>query len=96
MRLVDIRATEDEARHGSGTRGTGAKVTSGLASLTLAQRPLYRDVRRGAPSVAQLFQGVFTLGDARSFLALTSKIPPLGSVLNFDAGVKKTTTRHSM
>ncbi len=38
--------------------------------------------------------GVFTLGDARSFLAVTSKIPPLGSMLNFDADVKKTTARH--
>ena len=27
----------------------------------------------------------FTLGDARSFSGLTSKIPPLGSMLNFDA-----------
>ena len=38
--------------------------------------------------------GVFTLGDARSFVALTSKIPPLGSTLNFDADVKKMTARH--
>ncbi len=30
---------------------------------------------------------VFTLGDARSFHALTSKIPPLGSILKFDADV---------
>ncbi len=37
---------------------------------------------------------VFTLGDARSFFALTSKIPPLGSMLNFDADVKKSTARH--
>ncbi len=33
--------------------------------------------------------GVFTLGDARSFSGLTSTIPPLGSMLKFDAGVKK-------
>ncbi len=39
-------------------------------------------------------QGVFALGDARSFSALTSKIPPLGSMQNFDADVKKTTARH--
>ena len=39
-------------------------------------------------------QGVFTLSDARSFSELTSKIPPLGSMLNFDADVKKTTARH--
>ncbi len=36
---------------------------------------------------------VFTLGDARSFSGLTSKIPPLGSVLKFDTDVKKTTAR---
>ncbi len=34
-------------------------------------------------------EGVFTLSDARSFSGLTSKIPPLGSMLNFDADVKK-------
>ena len=34
-------------------------------------------------------EGVFTLGDAQSFCGLTSKIPPLGSILNFDADVKK-------
>ncbi len=34
-------------------------------------------------------EAVFTLGDARSFSGLTSKIPPLGSMLNFDADVKK-------
>ncbi len=39
-------------------------------------------------------QGVFTLGDVRSFLGLTSKNPPLGSMLNFDADVKDTTARH--
>ncbi len=39
-------------------------------------------------------EGVFTLGDARSFSGLTSKIPPLDSMLNFDADVKKTTARH--
>ncbi len=37
---------------------------------------------------------VFTLSDARSLSGLTSKIPPLGSTLNFDADVKKTTVRH--
>ncbi len=40
------------------------------------------------------FERVFTLGDARSFSGLTSKIPPLGSMLNFDGDVKKTTARH--
>ena len=39
-------------------------------------------------------QGIFTLGDARWFSGLTSKNPPLGSMLNFDADVKKTTARH--
>ncbi len=34
-------------------------------------------------------QGVFTLGDAQSFSGLTSKLPPLGAMLNFDADVKK-------
>ncbi len=37
---------------------------------------------------------VFTLGDARSFSGLTSTFPPLGSMLNFDADVNKTTARH--
>ncbi len=36
-------------------------------------------------------KGVFTLSDARSFSGLTSKISPLGSMLNFEANVKKTT-----
>ncbi len=31
---------------------------------------------------------VFTLRGARSFWGLTSKVPPLGFVLNFDAEVK--------
>ncbi len=39
-------------------------------------------------------EGIFTLGDARSFSRLTSKIPPLASMLNFDADVKETTARH--
>ncbi len=39
-------------------------------------------------------QGVFTLGDAQSFVGLTSKIPPLGSMLKFDADVKNMTARH--
>ena len=34
------------------------------------------------------------LGDTRSFSGLTSRILPLGSMLNFDADVKKTTARH--
>ncbi len=34
-------------------------------------------------------QGVFTSDDARSFPELTSKIPPLGSMLNFDADDKE-------
>ncbi len=38
---------------------------------------------------------VFKLGDARPFSGLTSKIPPKGLTLNFDADVKQTTTRHS-
>ncbi len=37
---------------------------------------------------------VFALGDAQSFSGLTSKIPPLGSMLNFDADVKNTTARY--
>ncbi len=34
------------------------------------------------------------MGDALSFFGLTSKVQPLGSMLNFDADVKKTTARH--
>ncbi len=37
-------------------------------------------------------KAVFTLGDARSFSGLTSKISPLGSML-FDADVKETILR---
>ncbi len=50
------------------------------------QRLLVRD--------ATCDQGLFTLGDARSLFAQTSKIQPLGSMLNFDADVKNTTPRH--
>ncbi len=50
----------------------------------------------GAGSVRVLNEGVSTLSDARSRFALTSKIPPLGSMLNFDANVKKTSARHPM
>ncbi len=32
---------------------------------------------------------VSTLGDARSFFGLASKMPPLVAMLNFDADVKK-------
>ncbi len=39
---------------------------------------------------------VFTLGDARSLFGLTSKIPSIGSMLNFDADVKEMTARHPM
>ncbi len=38
--------------------------------------------------------GVFTSRDTWSFSGLTSKMPPLGSMLNFDADVKKMTARH--
>ncbi len=41
-------------------------------------------------------QGVSTSCDAPSFFGLTSKTSPLGSMLNFDADVKKTTARHPM
>ena len=35
-----------------------------------------------------LAERVFTLGDVLSFFGLTSKISPLGAMLNFDADVK--------
>ncbi len=38
--------------------------------------------------------GFFTLGDARSRLGLTSKIPPLGAMLNFWRRRQKVTARH--
>ncbi len=47
-----------------------------------------RDFRERANTRDDVYRGVFTLGDARSFSGLTSKIPPLGSPLNFDADVK--------
>ncbi len=46
--------------------------------------------------LATFSEGVCILGDAWSFLALTSKIPPLSAMFNFDADVKKTTARHPM
>ncbi len=39
-------------------------------------------------------QGLFTLGDTRSFSGLTSKIPPLGAMLNSDADFNNMTVRH--
>ncbi len=48
--------------------------------------------RRGRSATTR--QGLFTLGDAQSFFGLTSKILPLGSMLNFDADVNKMTARH--
>ncbi len=39
-------------------------------------------------------QEIFTLGDARSFSGLTSNIPTLGSMSNFDADVRKLTAHH--
>ncbi len=41
-----------------------------------------------------LSEVVFTLGDAWTFSGSTSKMSRLGSMLNFDADVKKTTARH--
>ncbi len=38
--------------------------------------------------------GLLTLGDARSLSGLVSTIPPLGSMLSFDADAKMTTARH--
>ncbi len=37
-------------------------------------------------------QAVFTLGDAQSIVGLTSKIPPLGPMVNFDADVTNVNT----
>ncbi len=48
----------------------------------------------GVDSLKPHPKGVFTLGDARSFSGLTSKIPPLVSTLNFDDDVKNPTARH--
>ncbi len=48
---------------------------------------------RASPDV-KTSKGVFTLGEMRSLFVLTLKIPPLHSMLNFDADVKKTTARH--
>ncbi len=43
-----------------------------------------------------ILMGVFTLDDARPFFALTSKIPPLSSMSNFDANVKERTPCHPL
>ncbi len=61
--------------------------------MNVASSLATRDITRGDLSVADVErdarQGVFTLGDAQSFFGLTSKIPPLGSMLNFDVNVKR-------
>ncbi len=44
--------------------------------------------------LVQIRERVFTLGDAQSCLALTSKLPPQDAMFNIDADVKKTTERH--
>ncbi len=43
----------------------------------------------GRQGAVPALQGLFTVGDARSFCGLTSKITPLGSMFNFDADVKR-------
>ncbi len=55
----------------------------------------FRDSERGqkclrtleTPHIAPPPCGIFTLGDVRSFFGLTSKIPPLSFLSNFDADV---------
>ncbi len=64
--------------------------------LNLLSHCLSMHVLRGGSRIRGRYEqlGVFTLSDAQSFYELTSKIPPLGSMLNFDADVKTTTARH--
>ncbi len=69
------------------------KPRDSLLLLLLLRLLLLHMWHAGMPGVYALgkSQGVFTLGDALSFSGLTSTIPPLGSMFNFDADVKKTT-----
>ncbi len=60
--------------------------------LPFSQRTSRFPLRQFLPQTASA-EGLFTLGDARSSSGLTSKIPPLGSMLHFDADVKKTSAR---
>ena len=65
----------------------GGRVTRQDVNVTSARRDT--DATHDASSVRLAPEGVFTLFGAPSFLGLTSKFPPLGSMSNFDADVKK-------
>ncbi len=90
------RNTERAARpkpHKAPTKNTrNARVTPGascVASLDAASLRMATDA-----ALHWMCQRVFTLSDARSFSGLTSKMTPLGPMLNFDADVKNTKARH--
>ncbi len=56
--------------------------------VSIFRKPNSLKALRGVHTVC-LRSRLFTLGDSRSLFGLTSKIPPLGPMLNFDAGVTK-------
>ncbi len=61
-----------------------------LPSSLATQRPRDTHFRKRGP----MRQGVVTSVTRSRLFGLTSKIPPLGSTRNFDADVKRMTTRH--
>ncbi len=56
-------------------------------------RPLGDATSKISP-LGSMSKAVFKLDDAQSFSGLTSKILPLGALLNFDADVNNMTARH--
>ena len=77
------------------------QAVSAMMTFALWNVPQSVNQRRPAglrvkPRLKRSTEWVSILGDARSFSGPTSKIPPLGSMLNFDADVKTMTARHPM
>ncbi len=82
--------------HAEGQAWPRATVPRTLRALSACLFQVRIDLRRHETRYvydAMKF-GVFRLGDARSFLGLTSKLLPFGSMLNFDADVKNMNARH--
>ncbi len=79
-----------EGRGRAGRTGcVPADVTLQASGVTFLNWTLRRHVRTLTCAGTRCLLGFSHLGDARLFSRLTSKIPPLASMLNFDADVKK-------
>ncbi len=63
-------------------------VQQNLPEMQTTRKIISEELKRKA-YVCRKVLGDFTLGDMLLFAGLTSKIPPLGSMINFDADVKK-------